>query len=172
MDFRMGRKRRDTQSSVLLTSAALGALSGLRGTAAPALLSHELAESRDDPANGLARLLSSETAASVLTLVASGELLFDRGLTGGRAGTGSPIPLVGRAIMGSLTAAAFASARRQSVILPAILGGAAALATTAAARKARRLARRHYNVPDRVIEMVEDALVIGAGKGISSVMDG
>jgi uncharacterized membrane protein len=161
-------KRKREHESVLLTSAALGALSGLRGLAGPALLSRELAEGRDDPSSGLARLLSSDAASRVLALLASGEILAD----GTRFGPGrsSPIPLVGRAIMGSLTAAAYASARRGSVALPAIVGGAAALAAAFGAHHLRRLAVDRFAVSDRLVEMAEDAVVVGAGRGIGRAM--
>ncbi len=156
---------------VLANSVALGALTGLRSVAASALLSHELADARDrQPSGGLADLLATPTASRVLALLASGEMLADKtSLVGDRV---SPIPLTGRAIMGSLTAAAFAGSQRRPVLLPAVLGAAAAIATAYAAFHLRRLAAEHFEVPDRVLGMVEDAVVIAASRGIASAMEG
>lgn len=162
----MARKR--DSDSVLLTSAALGALSGLRGLAAPALLSHQLADGRDDPASGLAHLLSSDAASRVLGLLAGGEILVD----GSRFAGGSPIPLVGRAIMGSLTAAAYAGANRRPVLLPALIGATAAMVAAIGAHHVRRLAIERFDVSDRLVEMAEDALVVGAGRSIARAMKG
>lgn len=156
---------------VLVSSVALGALTGLRSMAASALLSHELADARDrQPAGALADLLATPTAARALALLASGEMLADKtSFVGDRI---SPIPLAGRAIMGSLTAAAFAGSRRHAVLLPAVLGATAAIATAYAAYHARRLVAERFEVPDRILGLVEDAVVVAAGRGIASAMEG
>jgi uncharacterized membrane protein len=153
-----------------VTAAALGALAGLRSMAAPALLSHEMSNDNDFRyLSRIERVLSSGTAAKLLALLAGGEMLADKtSIVGDRT---SAVPLLGRAIMGSFTAAAFAADRRQRILLPAAIGAAAAIASTYAAFHLRRLAAEHFEVPDRVLGMIEDAIVVGAGKGITEMME-
>jgi uncharacterized membrane protein len=163
----MARRRNDP---ILLTAAGLGALAGLRSMSAPALLSHELAE--DGVARGrhrLERVLSSPVTARLLALFAGGEMLADKtSLVGSRI---APLPLAGRAVIGSLTAATFAMNRRQGLVAPAMIGAAAAVAATYAAFHLRRLAGERLGVPDQFLGMIEDALVVAAGKGIAEFME-
>jgi uncharacterized membrane protein len=163
----MGRGRDD---SVLLISAALGALAGLRSMSAPALLSHEMSTEGDAHfLSRIERLLSSDRVANVLALLVGGEMLADKtSLVGNRT---SAVPLLGRAIMGSFTAGAFAANRRQRVLLPAAIGAASAIASTYAAFHLRRLAAERFDVPDQVLGMIEDAIVVAAGKGLSEVIE-
>jgi len=163
----MGRRGRN--DTVLMTAAALGAVAGLRSMSAPALLSHEMAEEDDRPANSIERLLSSDVTARVLALMAGGEMLADKtAMVGNRT---SPIPLIGRALMGSLTAAAFAANRRNAILLPAAVGAVAAVAATYAAYHIRRIASERLDIPDRLVGLVEDAIVVGASRGIAGMMD-
>src|SRR5688500_10878471 len=100
----MARRGND---SVLVTSAVLGAIAGLRSMSAPALLTHELADGGKAREFGpLERILTSERTAGVLALLAGGEMLADK--TPYVPDRTNPVPLIGRAVIGSLTAAAFA----------------------------------------------------------------
>jgi uncharacterized membrane protein len=83
----------------------------------------------------------------------------------------SPVPLFGRAMIGSLTGAAYAASRRHSVLLPAVAGAASAIATTFAAFHLRRLAAETWGIPDRLLGAVEDALIVAASRGIAEVME-
>ncbi|MEX2570088.1 MAG: DUF4126 family protein [Gemmatimonadota bacterium] len=163
----MGRRRDD---HILLTSAALGAVAGMRSMAAPALLSHEMAEHPlHDVESRLEHLLSSERVAQLLSLFAGGEMLADKApFVPDRT---SSVPLLGRALMGSLTAAAFAVHRRHPVFMPAVVGAASAIASTYGAYHLRRLSHEHLNVPDRLLGLIEDAVVVAMSKAIMESME-
>jgi uncharacterized membrane protein len=163
----MGRGRRD--DTVYVTAAALGAIAGLRSVAAPALLSHEMSEEHDPHETMLERVLSSENTARLLTLLAGAEMIFDK--TDAVGDRTSAAPLIGRTLMGSMTAAAFAANKRRPVLLPALIGGATAVAVTFAAFHLRRLAAEKLNLPDRLLGMIEDALVVGASRGVAEIME-
>ena len=155
---------------LLLTAAAVGAISGLRSTAAPALLTYELAGDAVGPAaSGLEAMLTSKGVARGLTFVAGLEMVADKApFTPDRT---DPGPLIGRALLGSLTAAALAAHRRQPVALPALVGAAAAVGSAFAAFHLRRYAGERLNVPDRLLGLVEDAVVIGAARALGSEID-
>jgi uncharacterized membrane protein len=138
--------------------------------AAPALLSHEMSTEHDGPDVGrLDRLFSSAAFSHVLALLAGGEMVADKtDMVGDRT---SAVPLLGRAVMGSLAAAAFAANRRQNIFVPAAVGAAAAIGSTYAAFHLRRMASERFDVPDRLLGMIEDAIVVGVGKGIAEMME-
>jgi uncharacterized membrane protein len=163
----MARGRDDT---ILLTAAALGAVAGLRSMAAPALLSHELSRGGHvGGGGGLEHLLTSETTSTLLTLLAGGEMLADKmPFIPDRT---SGLPLTGRAVIGSLTAAVYAAHRRHPVFVAAVVGAAAAVASTYAGYHLRRIAAERFEVPDRILGMIEDALVVAATKGIAEAME-
>src|SRR5688572_3543125 len=116
----MARGRND---NVLVTSAALGAIAGLRSMAAPALLTHEMAEDGAGfRASNFERLLSSDAVSGVLAVLAGGEMIADK--TSAIPNRTNAVPLIGRAVIGSLTAGAYASRRQHPVFLPAVVGAA------------------------------------------------
>jgi uncharacterized membrane protein len=154
---------------ILANAAALGAITGIRTLAAPALLGHELSERGASDGNSrLERFLASDGASRLLTVLAGGEMLADK-LPFAPDRT-SPGPLIVRAMIGSLTAATYAVSRRHPVLLPAAVGAAAAMATAFAAFHLRRLAAERFRIPDRVLGMVEDALVVAASRGVSEAI--
>jgi uncharacterized membrane protein len=161
---------RGGNDQIILNAAALGAISGLRSLAAPALLAHELA-GRGRADGGLERLITSEAFARLLALVASGEMLADKAPF--MPDRTSPLPLLGRALIGSLTAAAYASHRHHPVLLPAVAGAVAALASTRVAFQLRRDAGERFHVPDRLLGMIEDAIVVAASRALAArIRDG
>ena len=153
-----------------MTAAALGTIAGMRSMSAAALLTHELAERRSPLADTtLGRLLTSERTSPVLTLFAGGEMLADKSsFVPDRT---SALPLAGRALIGSLTAAAYAAHRRTPVAIPAAIGGIAAIASTFAAYHIRRLAGERFGIPDRLLGMAEDAIVVAASQGVIAALD-
>lgn len=138
--------------------------------AAPALLTHALAEHGADLDDGrIERLLSSEGVARVMAFFAGGEMLADKApFVPDRT---SAVPLIGRAVMGSLTAAAFAVHRRTPVLVPAAVGAASAIASTFIAYHARRYASDHLEVPDQLLGLIEDAIVLGISQTISEGLE-
>lgn len=156
----MGRRGDRT---VLVTSAVLGAITGVRSMAAPALLSHEMADTEDaDEFGPLEQILTSDITARVMTVLAGGEALADK--TADLPDRTSPAPLVGRALIGAFTAAAFAVQRRHNVVAPALVGGLSAIASTFGAFHARRYFRENHDVPDAMLGLIEDGLVLAASK--------
>ncbi|HUE95703.1 MAG TPA: DUF4126 family protein [Longimicrobiaceae bacterium] len=156
--------------SVLLTAVALGTIAGIRSMAAPALLSYGVAESGDaDEFGPLERILASDATPRILALLAGGEMLADK--TDFVPDRTDPVPLIGRAVVGGVTAAAFAVQRRHPVLLPALVGGASAIASTFAFFHLRRLARDHWHVPDPVLGFAEDAIVLAASKAVVDSME-
>lgn len=147
--------------STIRTAAALGALSGLRSMAAPALLAHEIRGGAVGEST-LDKLFTSDAFARLLLLLAGGEMVADKTpLVPDRIGT---LPLLGRAALGSLSAAALAAHRRERVMLSAAVGAGAALATTFSAFHLRRLAAHELRVPDRILGLLEDGLVLAASR--------
>ncbi len=138
--------------------------------AAPALLTHELSDGASGrPANRLEQLLTSEGVARLLALFAGGEMLADKAPF--MPNRTDPAPLVGRAVLGSLTAAAYAAHRRRPVALPAAIGGVAAVASTYGAFHLRRWAGEHLDVPDRVLGLIEDAVVVAASRAVGGEIE-
>jgi len=162
----MARKGND---SILLTAAALGALTGMRSMAGPMLLTQELSERPAGGDNIVERFLASEGAARLLTLMAGGEMLADK--SPAMPDRTDALPLAGRAVIGSLTAAAFAIHRRHSVFVPAAVGAASAVVSTFAAYHARRLVTRKLHVPQRLMGLMEDAVVVALGKRVARAID-
>jgi uncharacterized membrane protein len=164
----MGRRRGNDH--VVLTAVALGTIAGLRSMAAPALLTHELsAHSRRKDRSTLEKLITSDGVARVMALLAGGEMLADK--SPDMPNRTDAVPLAGRALLGSLSAAAFASHKKQSIALPAAVGAISAVASTFASFHLRRLASEHYKVPDQVFGLVEDAIVMAASKGVAQALE-
>lgn len=138
--------------------------------AAPALLTHELSEDGDGEEFGpLERVLTSERTSQLLALLAGGEMLADK--TPYVPNRTDPAPLIGRAVIGSLTAAAFAVHRRYPPLLPAAIGAVSAVASTFAAFHARKYIKEQFHVPDRLIGLAEDAIVMAASKTIVETVE-
>lgn len=91
-----------------------------------------------------------------VALLAVGEMAADKtAFVGNRT---DPLPLGGRAVMGTLLGAWIARERRESIGLGALLGGATAVAST---HLAYRLRTRSPNAT-MFTGLIEDAIVLGA----------
>jgi uncharacterized membrane protein len=140
----------------------LGAIAGFRSTAAPAALSRAAAEGRiegleDTPFS----VLGSSGVARMLLMFEIGELIVDKlPLTPSRT---SPPPLLGRMTSGALAGAAlFASGNRRAAA-GGVLGAAAALTAAYAGERLRLQTAEKLGVPDPVVALLEDGLVLLAG---------
>jgi uncharacterized membrane protein len=131
---------------VALRAAAFGVLAGMRSMSPPALLARRLAPGR---------------AARWFAVFAAGELLADK--VPGVPARISPLSLSGRAASGALGGAALAAHHRQPRLGPALSGGAAAVASAFAAYHLRRLAGERTSIPDPLLGLLEDAVVLAAG---------
>lgn len=152
--------------TTLAYAAGLGAIAGMRSMAAPALLSRRLAR-RQRPWDALrkrpvaVRLLASRRSATVLTVLAAGELVADK-LPFVPARTELP-SLIGRASSGALCGAAVAARRGGSQPLAAAVGAAAAVGMAHLAYRLRKRAGETTGAPDTVFALAEDAVVLTAG---------
>ena len=116
-------------SNLFWGALALGLVTGMRSTLAPAMTSRALAARDDiDDADEPARTLASHRAQQVLLPMAAAELLGDKMPF---APDRTIVPsMMFRALSGGVTAAALASMRREPMLLPALLGATAALVSS------------------------------------------
>jgi uncharacterized membrane protein len=163
----MGRRRRNDH--VVLTAVALGTIAGLRSMAAPALLTHELSSHSRSKRSTLEKLITSEGVARVMALLAGGEMLADKAPE--MPNRTDMVPLAGRAMLGSLSAAAFASHKKYPIAVPAAVGAISAVASTYASFHLRRMASERFKLPDQIFGLIEDAVVMAASKGVAEAME-
>jgi uncharacterized membrane protein len=94
-------------------------------------------------------------------IVAAAELIGDKlPFTPNRTKLG---PLITRAVSGALGGAAIASGKKRSALAGAIIGAAAAIGATYGFYQLRKMAAENSKIPDPVIALAEDALVVGSG---------
>lgn len=150
-----------TDVEVYTGAALMGVASGMRSLASPAIVS-QLAKSGLAPVNHSALgFLNSPVTAKTAAIMAIGEVITDK-LPFIPKRTQTP-SLVFRAISGAASGAAVTSARKRSVLWGALIGAAAAIGATYGAYHARRWAAEKFDVPDPIIAVLEDALVVGCG---------
>ncbi len=127
-----------SSTDVLLGALALGLVTGMRSTLAPAMTSRALAAHEGiEYANEPARTLASHRAQQVLLPMAAAELLGDKMPF---APDRTIVPsLMFRALSGGVTAAALASMRREPLLLPALIGATAAPVGWVCIRRGSRL---------------------------------
>ena len=116
-------------SNLFWGALALGLVTGMRSTLAPAMTSRALAARDDiDDADEPARTLASHRTQQVLLPMAAAELLGDKMPF---APDRTIVPsMMFRALSGGVTAAALASMRREPMLLPALIGATAALVSS------------------------------------------
>jgi uncharacterized membrane protein len=133
-----------------------GLIAGLRSFSAPAAVSLALAE----------RYPRAAQLAPALQMLAAGEMLADK-LPGMPARTTPPV-LAGRALTGAISGAALADAAGRSRITGALLAGTVAIASSYAALALRSMLVQRLAVPDPLVALVEDAVVIVAGRTLAT----
>jgi len=140
---------------------AFAALSGLRSMAAPALLARairrgDVPDPKGTPYELLGRL------SPLLQLLMVGEMVADKTpLIPSRTSAGS---LLGRAASGALVAAALrASDGRGGKGSAALLGALSAVAASFAGENLRTQGAQRLGVPNLVLALLEDGLVLVAG---------
>ncbi len=157
------------RKSTYALAVGMGIIAGLRSMSAPALLSHHLVR-RPHRARGMAsRLLSSRASSGVFTLLAAGEMAADK--VPGMPARTDPPALAGRALMCALTGAAVAEWHGGRSVAPAALvGAAAAVAASFLALELRTAAGRSFGVPDPVVAVIEDGIVLAAGSQLADAV--
>jgi uncharacterized membrane protein len=160
-DNRTGEQSLMTDVQVYARSAVLGAVSGMRSMAAPAIVSR-LASSGllpiDESQIGFLKNPASTKTTAILT---AGEMIADKlPFIPNRT---KAIPLITRAISGAMSGAAFSTGKKRSALFGAFCGMAAAIGATYGAFKLRQLAKEKLEIPDTITAVAEDALVATAG---------
>lgn len=143
----------------------IGLVAGLRSMTAPAAV---IRAARRNP-RALRRsnlsFLSSPPAATVMSVLAVGELVADKlPIIPSRL---SPPSLVTRLVSGALSGAAVSAVARNSAAKGALVGAAGAITAAFAGYHLRRLAGSQLHLPDVAIAPVEDLLAVGGAKFIT-----
>ncbi len=140
----------------------MGAIAGFRTMASPAALSRAVSDGRIEGLEGTPlSVLGSSRASKMLRMFEIGEMLVDKlPITPSR--TSLP-PLLGRAASGAFVGAAlFASENRRPAVGGA-LGAAAAVVSAYAGERLRLQAAERLAIPDLVVALLEDGVVLLAG---------
>lgn len=141
-------------SRLLLISAGIGAVAGMRSMSAVALAGRHAASHR---------------LAALLKLMAAGEMIVDKtALVPART---EPLPLLGRIAFGGAAAGIVASQIGGPIVAAAAVGSAAAAASTYALYRLRRWIGERTAVPDPVLGAVEDGVVVGVATRLSAQIE-
>lgn len=147
----------------------MGVVSGMRSLSALAFISHRLSnDMRGKRMGRAASLLKSEHVSGVLTALAAGEMAADK-LPVIPART-EPAPLLGRAAMGGIAGAVVADVVGSSMVPAALLGTMGAVVSTLAFYRIRKEAGESTGIPDGILAMLEDALVLTLGSRLSRML--
>ena len=140
-------------------------LAGMRSMSAPAFLSHYFSR---QPHAGLAgsklRFLQKPVTASVLKLLAAGEMVADK-LPNTPDRIAPPV-LLGRLLSGALVGAAWYKSHHGSALSGGVLGGLAAVAATFVSYALRVGISEQAGVPVALVGAGEDALVLAGGAAL------
>lgn len=151
-------------SRVLPLAAGFGAIAGLRSFSAPTALLQAARFANVDLSETPLKYMTGAKAGHVATALALGEFIADKTKF---IPNRTELPsLLARAASGAVAGASVARARKTRWWPAALAGAAAALGATFAAFHLRKLASQH--VPDGVVAVAEDAIVIGAGLALVS----
>lgn len=138
---------------LVLLSAAIGAVAGMRSMSAPAIVTRRIGP----------RWLHL----GFMTL-AAGEMAADK--TKYVSDRTDPLPLTGRIVMGGVCAAAVAHSAGGHVAGAAVIGGAAATGSAFLFNRLRKATTSSRLLPDAVVALAEDGIVLAAGREIDAHM--
>lgn len=144
-----------------LQAIGLGAISGLRSASGPAFISRGARHGELNLDGTRLAFLGSPLLSKALLVAELGEVVGDKlPMTPGR--TTLP-PLLGRAASGGLVGAAVLVSEGRSAAAGAALGSSAAVVAAFAGEKLRALAGEKSGIPDPVVALAEDAVVLLVG---------
>jgi uncharacterized membrane protein len=150
---------------MLLRTLGLGAIAGVRSMAAPAALSRAVERGGVGGLEGTPfAALGSPRVSKALRLLQIGEMVVDKlpGLVPSRT---SPPPLLGRAAFGAFVGAALFVSDGRRAAVGGVLGAGSALAGAYAGERLRLLGAERLGLPDPVVALLEDGVVLfGAGR--------
>ncbi|MGN6177819.1 MAG: DUF4126 family protein [Mucilaginibacter sp.] len=155
-------KRKLTITHPFWQVVGIGALAGLRSASAPAIASHILSHHRSGRLNNTPiGFMQSDTTATVLKLLAAGEMAVDKmPFTPNRI---KPASMAFRCLSGALAGAGISKATGGKIGAGAVFGATAALMSTYISFLLRKATVKATGVLDPIIGALEDALVLGAG---------
>ena len=140
---------------------ALGAISGLRTASGPTFVSRAASRGDMDLTGTPLALLGTPHLWKVFALAELGEFLTDKlPITPSR--TAWP-PLLGRAASGGLVGAAVFLSKGRHAATGAVLGSSAAAVAALAGENLRTLVAENMGLPDPVVALAEDAVVLLVG---------
>jgi uncharacterized membrane protein len=150
----------------ILRAAGLGLIAGMRTNYAPAVASHVYSRHPTPNLDGSPLIfMRSITTSKVLKVMAAGELVADKlPNTPDRI---KPVPVAGRLLSGILVGATVYEADGKKPLIGAIVGGSAAVASTFGMFFLRKALKNSTGLPNWVLGIMEDSLVIGAGSVIA-----
>ncbi len=149
-------------------AAGFGAIAGLRTFSAPLAAARAVRVNHLNLSGTPLSLLGTPKGAHVIAAVALGELIADKTpFIPNRTDTPA---LAARFLSGSLVGACIAKARGGKWVAAALIAGAAAVCTTFAGFELRRRAGQVTDIPDPVLAMAEDAIVIGSGLALVAAL--
>lgn len=144
-----------------LQAIGLGAISGLRSASGPAFVSRAASHGELNLDGTFLSFLGSPRLSKALLVAALGEAVGDKlPMTPGR--TSLP-PLLGRAASGGLVGAALFVSQGRSAAAGAALGSPTAVAAAFAGEGLRALLGQKAGLPDPVVALAEDAIVLLVG---------
>ena len=150
-----------TDVQIYAGSAVLGAVSGMRSMAAPAIVSRLASSGLLPLEESQISFLANPKTSKVTAILAAGEVLADKlPFIPNRTQAG---PLIARAVSGAMSGAAFSKGEKRSPLWGALFGMAAAIGATYAAFKLRQMADKRLQIPDTIVAVAEDALVATTG---------
>ncbi len=152
-------------TNVYLQSIFIGMFAGMRSMSAPALVSNYLSDKQSpEIEDSVFRLLASQKAAYVLTMLAVGEMVADKlPIIPDRI---SPVPLVGRAVSGAICGASLSIVKDKDSNIGALAGGVAAIVSAYGFYHLRRKLGEDTGIPDVLIGLAEDVIVVKGGQSI------
>jgi uncharacterized membrane protein len=160
--FRRGSREEFEVSATALETLLLGAIAGLRSMAAPALLSRAVRSGDVEGLRGTPFMtLGLPKVSAALQLLMIGEMVADK-TPFVPSRTSSPA-LLARALSGALVGTAlFVNAERHPAP-GAVLGMLSAVAGAHAGEKLRAKESENLGVPDPMLGLVEDGIVLFGG---------
>jgi uncharacterized membrane protein len=140
----------------------MGAITGLRSTAGPAALSRAASNGRIDGLEDTPfAALGSPGISTALRIMELGELIADKlPMTPSRT---SLFPLLGRAASGALVGAALFVSEKRRAEAGAVLGALSAATAAYAGESLRTWIGEKLGVPDLIVGLLEDGLVLLSG---------
>ncbi len=141
----------------------LGAITGVRSMAAPAILSRSAVEDRIGSLEGTPfAMLGSPRVSTALELLEIGEMIGDKTPIIPRRT--SLLPLLGRAAIGAFAGATLFASGERPVAAGAALGAVLATAAAYAAAGARMQIIQRLGVPNVLAGLLEDGIVLFGGQ--------